>query len=272
MSEIQTLEHGKIIVLPENADSIAAVIDRAARDKSVDIDKLERLLAMKERIDARAAEAAFNESMKFAQEEMPNIFRDAKNSHTNSRYARLESVNNAVVPVYTRHGFSLSFGTAECPRPGFYRVTCIVSHIAGHSRSYQCDIPDDGQGAKGNANKTATHAFGSTMSYARRYLTLLIFNLTLTNEDDDANPNPKPDHDGDAPKVAPRQSRGELDSKMAALSSAWKSKNEQRLGEPDAEYRNRFFEWAALKLALESPDAPIPWTAGNIDKLMGFLK
>lgn len=42
-------------------------------------------------------------------------------------------------------------------------------------------------GIKGNANKTATHGFGSTISYGRRYLTLLVFNITLTNEDNDGN-------------------------------------------------------------------------------------
>lgn len=237
------------IIVPIPESSIATIIDRAARDKSVDIDKLERLLAMKERIDARNAEAAFNESMKFAQEEMPPIFRDAENQHTRSRYARLESVNNAVVPVYTKHGFSLSFGTAECPKPGFYRVTCIVSHIAGHSRPYQCDIPDDGQGAKGNANKTATHAFGSTMSYARRYLTLLIFNLTLTNEDNDANPNPQPEADGDQPKVEPRAQRSETETLKSNLWKKWQAKFPRNVTESEKDYGNRFKEWATNAIA-----------------------
>ena len=32
---------------------------------------------------------------------------------------------------------------------------------------------------------TAIQALGSTVSYGRRYLTLMIFNVALTNEDDD---------------------------------------------------------------------------------------
>jgi hypothetical protein len=170
--------------MPEPAN-ILDVIARAANDPATDVSKMEKLLEMYERIAGKNAEVAFNASMKAAQEEMPKILRNKENQQTNSRYADLEKVNAAIVPVYTKQGFSLSFGTADCPLPGHYRVTCLVSHVGGHSRGYQADIPADMTGMKGNQNKTATHGFGSTMSYGRRYLTLLVFNITLTNEDTD---------------------------------------------------------------------------------------
>ena len=172
--------------MPEPAN-ILDIVSRAASDPNIDVAKTEKLLEMYERISVRNAEVSFNTAMKAAQEEMPKILRNKENQQTNSRYADLEKVNAAIVPVYTKHGFSLSFGTADCPIAGHYRVTCLVSHIAGHSRSYQADVPADMTGLKGNANKTATHGFGSTMSYGRRYLTLLVFNITLTNEDKDGN-------------------------------------------------------------------------------------
>lgn len=167
------------------ASSLMEVISRAASDPTVDVNKLERLMAMAERMEAQRAERAFNESMKAAQEEMPRILRDASNSSSNSKYARLETVAKKVTPIITKHGFSISFGTDTSPLAGHYRITAIVSHIGGHSRPYFADVPTDMTGMKGNQNKTATHGFGSTMSYGRRYLTLLIFNITLVNEDDD---------------------------------------------------------------------------------------
>lgn len=172
--------------MPEPAN-ILDIVSRAASDPNIDVAKTEKLLEMYERIAARNAEVSFNTAMKSAQEEMPKILRNKENQQTNSRYADLERVNAVIVPVYTKHGFSLSFGTADCPMAGHYRVTCLVSHVAGHSRAYQADIPADMTGLKGNANKTATHGFGSTMSYGRRYLTLLVFNITLTNQDNDGN-------------------------------------------------------------------------------------
>ena len=175
------------MVLSEPAQiqsSLIEVIATAAKDKSVDMDKMERLLMMQERIMAKQAEEQFNESMRQVQAQVPRILRDAVNPSTNSKYARLESLLKVIIPVYTEHGFSISFSTSDCPLPGHYRITAVVSR-AGHSRNYQCDIPIDDKGMKGLANKTATHGFGSTMSYGRRYLTLLIFNIALVNEDDD---------------------------------------------------------------------------------------
>jgi hypothetical protein len=40
---------------------------------------------------------------------------------------------------------------------------------------------------RGSPNKTAIHGFGSAMSYGRRYLLLLIFNLAMRHEDNDGN-------------------------------------------------------------------------------------
>lgn len=172
-------------VVDANASSIMQVIDRAARDPQTDVDKLERLLGMYERIEARQSEQAFNEAMMAAQSEMPAVVRDAKNNQTNSHYSRLETISKTINPFITKHGFSMSFGTDASPLDGHYRVTCRVSHKAGHSEDYFADVPSDMVGLKGNANKTATHGFGSTMSYGRRYLTLMIFNIAT--EDDDGN-------------------------------------------------------------------------------------
>ena len=165
--------------------SIIQVIERAALNPAVDIDKMERLLQMQERIFARDAEMAFNSAMAAAQGEMEPVVRDARNQQTSSNYATLEAISKAVKPVTAKHGFALSFGTAESPLESHYRVTCDLTHIAGHSKHYHADIPADLTGMKGTANKTKTHAFGSTMSYGQRYLTKLIFDLAT--EDDDGN-------------------------------------------------------------------------------------
>lgn len=167
--------------------AIISMIERAARDPNLDLDRMERLLAMRERMMAREAETAFQAAMTAAQAEMPRVYRDAENSHTKSSYARLETIAKAVTPIYTKHGFALSFGTDASPIEGHYRLTCEVTHEAGHKRIVHADLPSDTAGAQGKANKTAVQGFGSTMSYGRRYLTLLIFNVALTNEDNDGN-------------------------------------------------------------------------------------
>lgn len=164
-------------------DGILAVIARAAKDPNVDVDKMERLFAMQERVIARGSEQAFNEAMAAAQKEMPQIKRGGKNTTTNSTYAELDAMSEAMLPVVAKHGFSLSFGTDVSPLPNHYRVTCDVSHIGGHTRTYNADVPADLTGMKGTPNKTSTHAYGSTLSYGRRYLKMLIFDVATTDDD-----------------------------------------------------------------------------------------
>lgn len=167
--------------------SLLEVIGKAARDPAVDIDKMERLIAMHERIQDRAAEVAFNEAMNLAQSEMRPIAANASNPQTRSRYATFDKLDRVLRPIYTLHGFSLSFDEGESPKPDHVRVLCYVSHVAGHTRTYHRDMPADGKGAKGGDVMTKTHAAGAAGSYGARYLLKGIFNVAVGDEDDDGN-------------------------------------------------------------------------------------
>ncbi len=171
----------------EQTTNFLAVIAKAAADPACDVGKMEKLLDMQERVNKSRAEQEFNAAMVRVQTEAKKIRRNKDNTSTSSKYADLESLNDLMVPAYTQEGFALSFGTADCPISEHYRVTCVVSHAGGFSRHYQADVPLDNLGPRGSPVKTKTHGFGSSMSYGRRYLTMMIFNLTLTNEDDDGN-------------------------------------------------------------------------------------
>lgn len=170
-----------------DAGTLLTVITNATRDKSIDLDRLDRLMALHERIVLQQREQAYNAALRAAQGEMPQVLRDGANSHTNSKYAKLETISAAMAPVLAKHGFGISFGTDASPLQGHYRITAEVTHTAGHKKLYHADIPIDAGGARGNANKSATHAFGSTLSYGRRYLKCLIFDVTTKGEDDDGN-------------------------------------------------------------------------------------
>ncbi len=168
-----------------DASTLMSVISRAATDPNVDVGKMERLFALYTQMDNQRKEQAFNEAMRAAQEKMPRIHKNRENTHKSYKYSTLEELNKSAVPVYTAEGFALSFGTADGAPTGYYRVTCRVSHRDGYSRDYQADMPFDTVGDKGNPNKTAIQGFGSSMSYGRRYLTLMIFNISTTDDEDD---------------------------------------------------------------------------------------
>lgn len=186
MSALTKIEPPSNIVPVTDTGALMNAIANAARDPNVDVDKMERLFAMHEKMQERQAEQAFSESMKAAQADMPSIRKDRHNSQTNSDYATLDEINSSITPIYTRHGFSLSYDTADSPLDGHVRVVCHVLHKEGHSKAYSYDTPMDSAGIGGKVNKTPTHARGSAITYGRRYLVLMIFNLT-TGKDDDGN-------------------------------------------------------------------------------------
>ena len=58
---------------PIPADPVLAIIERAARDPTVDVDKMQRLLDMRAGLAREAAERAFNEALAAAQAEMSPV-------------------------------------------------------------------------------------------------------------------------------------------------------------------------------------------------------
>jgi hypothetical protein len=167
--------------------AIVSMIERAASDQRVDVDKLERLMAMRERMEAKQAETAFNIAMKDAQSEMRPVAANALNPQTKSKYATYAKLDSELRPLYTKHGFSLSFDEDDSPKPDHIRVVCYVAHEGGHTRTYRKDMPADGKGAKGGDVMTKTHATGAAASYGARYLLKGIFNIAVGEEDKDGN-------------------------------------------------------------------------------------
>lgn len=206
---------------PEQAVSL---FERLARDQSMDVDKLERLMQMHERVSARVAEEAFNSAMSQAQTKMRPIAADANNPQTKSKYATYGKLDGVLRPIYTEHGFGLSFDTGDGAPVGWVRVLCYVTHSGGHARTYHADMPADGKGAKGGDVMTVTHAVGAAMSYGMRYLLKMIFNVAVGEDDQDGN--------GPIQRQQPKAPAGfenwlidlqaTADNGLPALSAAWK--------------------------------------------------
>jgi len=180
-------EDARMTVAQPTALAPIEIVARAAADPSVDADKMERLYALMERQQQQLAEVAFNDAMSAAQGKMGRISADATNPQTRSKYATYGKLDHALRPIYSSHGFSLSFDTTDSPKEDHARFLCYVSHSAGHTRTYRIDMPVDGKGAKGNDVMTKTHAVGSGASYGMRYLLKMIFNVAVGEDDDDGN-------------------------------------------------------------------------------------
>lgn len=162
--------------------TLLATLARAASEPSVDVAKMTALYELMAREEARQAERAFNGAMADAQALVQAVKTDAKSDK--ARYATYAQLDREVRPIYSEHGFSLSFDT-DAAEGESVKILCYVAHREGHSRTYSVSIPCDGKGAKGGEVMTRTHAVGSAMSYGMRYLLRLIFNIPIGEADDD---------------------------------------------------------------------------------------
>ncbi len=170
----------------QSSASMLAIIEKVALDPDVNVDKMEKMLDMQERIFNKQAEIAFNKDMVACQAAIPTVAATVSNNQTNSKYAKFEHIMITIKPVLAKHGFCLSFGSEKSESEHHIVVTCDVMHSGGFSKRYQSDMPIDLTGIKGSVNKTNIHATASAYSYGKRYLTAMIFSIAIANEDDDA--------------------------------------------------------------------------------------
>lgn len=166
--------------------ALMSFIERAANNPEFDVAKFGELLRLQRDVGHDQARRAFNAAMADAQSEMLPVVRDAKNSHLGNRYAKLETIDAAMRPIYTRHGFSVRFGSAPSPREGDIRIICTVAHAGGYFEENHLDAPLGATGSQGGRTATTpVQAVGSAVTYLRRYLLTMVFNIVLADDDDD---------------------------------------------------------------------------------------
>jgi len=186
VQKMEVTEHSMSVPQLSETAAVLSMIERAARDPAVDIDKMVRLLELRDKMEDRARSDAFDAAMASCQAAMRPIAADSNNPQTKSRYASYHALDKALRPIYSKHGFSLSFDTADGAPEGCVRIVCDVA-MGGHTRRKHIDMPADGKGAKGGDVMTKTHATGAAVSYGSRYLLRMIFNVAVGESDNDGN-------------------------------------------------------------------------------------
>lgn len=128
----------------------------------------------------------FNASLLRIQKQLKRIPKRGWNKSTDSTFALPEDVDAEIQGRMQAEGMSLSFEPEANPQPNMVTIIGILSQGA-YSRRYPLPMPCDGQGAKGGGVMTRTHATGSAITYAKRYLKNMIFDLGFKEKDDDGN-------------------------------------------------------------------------------------
>lgn len=169
-------------VLTVEAKNPLVLIQEVLSDPNTDPEKMDKLLAMYERMDAKRAEREFFEAMAECKAELPAVVKDKVNDHTKKRYASLEQVSAAIDPIITRHGFTVGVRQGESKQPGWIKLIATVRHRGGHSEETELDLPVEKSGGM-----NAVQAVCSSVSYGRRYLKCMVFDLAIADSDKDGN-------------------------------------------------------------------------------------
>lgn len=190
VAKIETVQAPALV---SESSAILSMIERLARDPNVDIDKMERILLMQERMVARQSKTNFDAALAEMQQELPVIEKKGKieirekdsagkrtgDIQQSTAYAKWEDINDAIKPVLAKHGFALSFRTG-LSEDGRVKVTGILSHRDGHREETTIVLQHDSTGSK-----NSVQAVGSSLSYGKRYTATALLNVTARGEDDD---------------------------------------------------------------------------------------
>lgn len=182
MNAITKHDEGRTVAhLP--ADPMVSMIERIVLNPDADLDKLERMLALKRDHDRDNARIAFARALAAARAQIPPIMKDATVDFTSSKgrtyyqHETLAGIARVIDPILSEFGLSYRFRTNQ--GNGGVCVTCIIAHADGHSEETSLTCAPDGSG-----NKNPFQAVGSAVTYLQRYTLKASLGLSAEVDDD----------------------------------------------------------------------------------------
>ena len=163
---------------PSVAQLMKAVIDAGITESSVAV--MERMMAMKERMDDKAAERAFASAFADMQADIPRIV--ARGQADRYDYMKYEDIMAELSPLLAKHSLTVTFSMKTTEQ----RLTqfCTVTHRGGFSRTNEYTVR--------LSNKTPglneCQQDGLAGTYAKRYALCNAFNITVGSDSDGAAP------------------------------------------------------------------------------------
>ena len=165
-------------------------IERFVMDPRVDVEKLERVIALQERAHSQASRVEYFAALAGLQAKLPKIGKGGTihqkgGQKVRNRYSKMgDDILPAIKPLLAEYGFSIRW------RTGFFvederkmiRITGLLSHKFGWSEESVFEAPPDV-----HDSRNYVQALGSTISYGHRYTMVDLLNLEMADDvaDDD---------------------------------------------------------------------------------------
>lgn len=158
---------------------------QTALEKGVDTDQLEKLMSLQERWEAKEAKKSFLAALSKFQSMVPSLKKGKtakvqmkSGGYFSYSYADLGSITKQLKEPLQECGLSYRWEFDESN--GKMKVTCIVSHLDGHSETTSMEGGLDSSGAKNDIQQK-----GSTHTYLQRYTLIGALGLSTADEDKD---------------------------------------------------------------------------------------
>jgi hypothetical protein len=155
-----------------------------AINKDLDIEKLTKLMELQKAWQADQARKAFFNALNEFQFKVPELRKDKKvsfktqNGQTEYNYATLASITRQIRD--TCKDFGLAYRWEISDTKDEIKVTCIITHVDGHSEKTTMTASPDGSGSK-----NPIQARGSAIEYMKRYTLIGALGLSTADSDID---------------------------------------------------------------------------------------
>ena len=170
-------------------DEQMTAIERFILDPRVDVEKLERVIALQERARVEGSRVAFFSALAKMQAALPKIGKGGtiyqKGGKARNKYSKIgDDILPQIKPVMAQYGFSLRWRTAFFVENAkrMIRVIGILSHELGWSEESVFEAPPDVHDSRNHVQ-----SLGSTVTYGHRYTMVDLLNLEMADDvaDDD---------------------------------------------------------------------------------------
>jgi hypothetical protein len=156
-----------------------------AIEKGLDVETLGKLMDLQDRWQATQARKLFFESFTSFQSECPDIrktkavaFEGKTAGSVSYHYAPLADITRQIGPILKKHELSYRWEIQDTDKE--IKVTCLVSHVSGHTERTTMQANPDTSGAK-----NPIQARGSAIEYLKRYTLIGALGISTADTDID---------------------------------------------------------------------------------------
>jgi len=174
-----------VAVQQPQAESLVSILSRMSTNPDFNPDSFKILIEAAEREQLNTRRAEFTRALFAVQSKRLRVVKTKQNK--NNKYAPLEDIDQLLAPHLAENNLVVSFDSPEPVVNGMMKMVCYIYHVNGYSepRSIPMPVDDIGVSNQGKRMRPATQDHGSTVSYGRRQLLKMTFNVIEIDEDDD---------------------------------------------------------------------------------------